>query len=197
MKKILIFISIVCMITMSGYLSANEYSIDKSHSKVGFTIRHMMSNVAGKFNDYEGDFQFDSLNPENSKGTFQIKTASIDTNEKKRDAHLKSADFFDVNKFKQMTFTVSKVEKSGFFRSNEYKMHGILEIKAVKKPVVFTLKYKGEAKDPWGNTRAGFQANAKINRKDFGIIWNKALDSGGLLLGDEVTIHIEIEAIKK
>ena len=181
------------LITTGPALGAT-YSIDKAHSTVGFKIRHLVGQVRGVFADFEGAFDFDEKNPSKSKGSVTIQTASINTQESKRDEHLKSVDFFDASKFPVMKFESAKVSKKG---KDELELAGNLTIRDVTKPVKLNVLMGGIAKDPWGNTRSGFSATAKINRKDFGIVWNKTLDAGGLLIGDEVFITIEIEAIEK
>ncbi len=189
MKKI-----IGLLIFNSGILWAADYSIDPSHTRVGFIVRHIVSKVHGEFKEFDGGFSFDSKKPENSKGKFSVKASSIYTNNEKRDTHLKSADFFDVEKFKTLEFQTKKVSRKN---ENEYKMEGDLSLHGVTKPVVFNLEFMGSDKDPWGNQRAGFSATTKINRKDFGLIWNKILDSGGLLVGEEVEIVLNVEALQK
>lgn len=172
-----------------------EYSIDSTHSKVGFSVRHMMiTDVKGAFNDFEGSFSFDPEKGTVSNADFVVKAESVDTANKKRDDHLRSADFFDVAKHPTLAFKNSKLKKVS---KNKFKWSGDLTIKGVTKPVVFDLEYKGSVKDPWGNQRAGFSATSKINRKDFGLTWNNTLESGGVVVGDEVTIQIDVEAVEK
>jgi polyisoprenoid-binding protein YceI len=173
--------------------SASTFTVDPSHSQIGFSIRHLVSKVQGKFDDFSGTFTFDAKNPAEFKGTFTAKTASIDTGTAKRDEHLKSGDFFDVQKFPEMTFVASTLKPAG---KNKYKLAGDLTMHGVTKPVTFTLEYMGQAKDPWGNERAGFSATGKLNRKDFGLIWNKTLETGGLMVGDEVEVTFNAEAVQ-
>ena len=171
---------------------AKEYKVDPSHSNIGFTIRHLVSKVSGEFKDVEATLQFDVAKPSDAKLTASVKAGSINTNNEKRDNHLKSADFFDVEKFPALTFESKKISAAG---RGKYKMTGDLTIHGTTKPVTFDVEYLGEANDPWGMTRAGFTGSTKVNRKDFGMSWNKALDQGGVLLGEEVTINLNIEGI--
>lgn len=171
-----------------------EYSVDASHSRVGFTVRHIVSKVTGKFNEFEGTFTFDAKKPELAKVEFAAKAKSIDTDHEKRDEHLRSADFFDTDQHKELKFVSKKFTSKG---KNKFKLEGDLTIRGVTKPATFDVEFLGEDKDPWGGIRAGFTASTKINRKDFGIVWNKTLDSGGVLVGDDVQITLEIEAVKK
>jgi polyisoprenoid-binding protein YceI len=170
---------------------AKEYKIDATHSNVGFVAQHLVSKVNGEFKEFEGTVDFDAKKPENTKVKASAKTASVTTNVEKRDSHLKSPDFFDSKKFPTMTFVSTKVSEDG---SKKYKMTGDLTIKGVTKSVTFDVDFLGEMDDPWGGHRAGFTATGKINRKDFGINWNKALDKGGFVLADDVTINLNVEA---
>ena len=164
--------------------AATEWSIDKSHSSATFSIRHMMvSNVRGEFGNLTGTLSIDDA--------AEVDASTINTRDGKRDEHLKSPDFFDVGKFPKLTFKSTKVEKAG----TGLKITGDLTIHGMTKPVVLTAEAPTPTvKDPWGNVKRGFSATAKLSRKDFGLIWNKTLDGGGLVLSDEVTISIDIEA---
>lgn len=171
------------------------YKVDQAHSTVGFTVRHLMvSDVNGVFKDFDGSFVFDSEKATVSDATFTVKTASIDTNNDKRDDHLRSADFFESSKFPTMTVTNSKVKKAG---KNKYKWTGDLTIRDVTKPVTFDLVYTGTTKDGYGNEKAGFAANTTIKRGDYGLKWNKALEAGGVTVSDEVRINLDIQAQKE
>ncbi len=185
----------VATLAIATSAQAAEYKIDPSHSKIGFSVKHLMiSKVTGNFKDFEGTFEFDKDKGVLGAHNFVVKTASVDTQEPKRDEHLKGPDFFDVAKFPTMTFAKSKITKDG---KDKYKWAGDLTIHGVTKPVTFELEYTGSATDPWGNKRAGFNATTKISRKDYGLVWNKALESGGVVVGDEVTINLEAEAIEQ
>ena len=174
--------------------SAKTFEIDLSHSNVGFTIKHLVSRVSGEFRSLEGEFVFDQAHPEKSKVKATVKADTIDTHEKKRDEHLKSADFFDVTQYPTLSFESKSFVSQG---GQKYELQGNLTMHGVTRPVTFKVDYLGEANDPWGNHRAGFTAVTKINRKDFGIVWNKALDAGGFVLSDDVELNINIEGIQK
>ncbi len=193
MKNLMIR-SLALSVVFVAQAYAADYKVDPAHSSVGFEVRHLVSNVQGQFRDYEGTFTFDEKDLSKFKIKSSAKAASIDTANAKRDEHLKSPDFFDAKKFSTITFVSNKLEKAGdstFKATGDFTMHG------VTKPVVFEVESMGEAKDPWGNTRRGFVAKAKINRKDFGIVWNKALDSGGVMLGDDVKLMLNLEATEE
>ena len=162
-----------------------------AHSSAGFKVKHLMSKTAGHFQDFSGSFTFDDSNHKNFKGAFVIKTASIFTNQPKRDAHLKSADFFDVEKHPEITFNPREFKQAG---KGRYKLTGDMAMHGVTKAVTFDVEYLGGGKDPWGNEKVGFTASTKINRKDFGLTWNKVLETGGLLVGEEVEIEVQVEA---
>jgi len=190
-----IFVLLISLATLPLFAATETFTVDKNHSAAEFKIRHMMSSVGGKFSDFAGTIQADRANPANSSVEFTIQTASIDTATPDRDKHLRSADFFDAEKYPTITFKSTKItptkDKETFNVTGDFTMHGVT--KRITIPVVFL----GIAKDPWGNDRAGFELNTTINRKDYGINWNKALDQGGYLLQDEVKIAINLEAVKK
>jgi polyisoprenoid-binding protein YceI len=170
------------------------WNIDLSHSAVNFTVRHMVvSKVRGAFNRWQGALQFDEQNPERSKVSVQIEAASIDTREPKRDAHLRSADFFDVEKYPMLSFESTKVER---VEDSRYRVTGQLTIHGITREVVLETENLGGGKDPWGNQRVAFEASTSVNRKDFGLSWNQALETGGVLVGDKIEIALEVQAIK-
>ena len=173
---------------------ADTYVIDKSHSDASFQVRHMMSRVRGQFNDYAGSITVDPAKPESASVEFTLKAASIDTANDSRDKDLRSANFFDVEKFSDITFKSTKVKAAG---KDKYDVTGTLTIHGVAKEVTLPVQFLGFGKDPWGNEKAGFAIDTTLNRKDFGIVWNKTLDSGGVLLGDEVWVSINLETAKK
>lgn len=179
---------------LGALAQAAEYAADPVHSQVGFQIRHLVSKTRGYFKEYDVTLSYDPAKPEASKVEAVIQTQGIDTNHEKRDNHLRSPDFFNVEKFPTMTYQSASAKRVA---PNKLKVAGTLTLLGVSKPVTLDVEEGGVAKDPWGNTRAGFVATAKINRKDFGMVWNKALDAGGLLLGDDVEINLEIEAVQK
>jgi polyisoprenoid-binding protein YceI len=178
------------------YMSATSYDIDPAHSSAHFSVRHMMiSNVKGEFTKLSGSVTFDSENPGASKVEAVIDVASLHTRDEQRDGHLKSPDFFDVANFGEIRFESTSVKASG---DGEHLVTGNLTIHGVTKEV--TLKVEGptpEVKDPWGNIRAGATATTKINRKDFGLVFNVVLDGGGVLVGEDVAISLELEMTKK
>jgi polyisoprenoid-binding protein YceI len=172
-------------------LRAETYSIDPGHSEVSFTIRHMVTNVRGRFNDFAGMVNMDPKNLPKSSVELHIKATSIDTAVPDRDKHLRSADFFDVEKYPEITFKSESIAPAG---KDKYNVTGTLTMHGVSKKVTLPVSFLGQAKDPWGGTRAGFETATTLNRKDYGIVWNKAIDNGGVLLGDDVKVEINLEA---
>jgi len=172
-------------------LRAEVYEIDASHSQVGFRIKHLVGRVPGRFTKFSGTIDFTPGKPETWKVDATIDPASINTDNEKRDGHLRAPDFFDVEKFPAMSFKSTKVTD---VKGETAKLHGDLTMHGVTKPVVLDLELGGTTKDPWGNVKAGFSAKGKVNRKDFGIVWNKTLDTGSLMLGEEVEVSIDVEA---
>jgi polyisoprenoid-binding protein YceI len=172
-----------------------QYDVDPAHSQVLFKVRHLgISTVTGEFKDFTATFDVDPEDLSTLKAEATIDTASVDTREPDRDKHLKSADFFDVETHPQIRFVSTKAEPVS---ASEVKLHGNLTIRGVTKPVVLDAEFGGTVVDGRGNHRAAFTAETKINRKDFGVSWNRTLDAGGLVVGEEVTIQIELEAIRK
>ena len=177
----------------SPALAADTYQFDKSHTTVGFQVRHVVTNVGGKFRDFSGTIKVDRARPESSSVEFTIQVASIDTSEPKRDEHLKSPDFFDAANQPTITFKSTSVKVTG---KDTYEVTGQLTMRGVTKTIALPVTFLGEGKDPWGNEKAGFELQTTLNRKDYGIVWNKTLDQGGVLLGDEVRVQISVEANK-
>ena len=177
-------------------MSATVYDIDPAHSSAHFSVRHMMiTNVRVEFTKVSGTVTFDPDNPGASQVEATIDVASLHTREEQRDAHLKSADFFDVAKFPEIKFVSKSVERLG---DGEHSVKGDLTIHGVTKEVTFRVDGPTpEIKDPWGNTKAGATATAKINRKDFGLVWNVALETGGVLVGEQVSISLEVELARR
>jgi polyisoprenoid-binding protein YceI len=173
----------------------STWKMDTAHSHAQFKVRHMMiSNVKGEFAGINGTLELDEADYTKSKVQASIEAASINTREPQRDTHLKSGDFLDVEKFPALTFTSTKISKKG---KEEYSVAGDLTIRGVTRPVTFDVtEVTGPAKDPWGNTRIGLEATTKINRKDFGLVWNASLETGGVLVGDEVHITVDAEFVK-
>ncbi len=173
---------------------ADTWVIDKAHSEASFQIRHLMSKVRGHFNDYAGAVTVDPARPESARVEFTVKAASIDTANEARDKDLRGADFFDVEKFPEISFKSTSVKATG---KDTYDVKGTLTLRGVSKEVTLPVQFLGFGKDPWGNEKAGFSTDFTINRKDFGLVWNKALDNGGVLLGDDVAVSINLEAARK
>jgi polyisoprenoid-binding protein YceI len=171
-----------------------DWTIDPAHSRIYFTARHMMvTKVRGEFREFGGTVDFDPERPERSTVDVQVEIASINTRDEARDNHLRSADFFDAEHFPTMTFVSTKVKETG---DVEGKLYGDLTIRGVTRPVVLDVEYFGQHQDPWGGTRAGFSASATINRKEWGLNWNVALETGGWLVSEKIGIEIELELIK-
>lgn len=171
------------------------WQIDLSHSHVQFTVRHMMiSKVRGTFERFEGTVNYDEAAPTNTTVDVSIALDSISTRDEKRDAHLLSADFFNADEFPVMTFTSTRVEQ---IDANNGRLIGDLTIRDVTREVALDVTYEGKAQSPWGTISVGFAATGKINRKEWGMEWNTALETGGWLVGDEVTINIELELVKQ
>ena len=168
--------------------------IDPSHSTVGFVVRHLVSKVRGQFAEFEGKIVGNPEDLTTAQAEFSAQVTSVDTKQSDRDNHLRTSDFFDVANYPTMTFVSSRIEKSG---ESEYTVLGDLTLRGVTKEVSVHVEYLGTGKDPWGGQRAGFEATARINRKDFGVNWNQALEAGGVLVGDTVEIHLELETIQQ
>jgi polyisoprenoid-binding protein YceI len=192
-----LLVTMLALVASLPALAADDvYSIDPSHSNVQFRVRHLMSKVTGSYTKFSGEIRLDRANLAKGSVTLDIDAASIDTANEKRDAHLKSADFFDVEKNPKLTFKSTKVTADPK-DPNKLTVVGDLTMHGVTKPVTLDVAVQGFMKDPWGNERAGFDVSGKLNRKDFGVVWNKTLDEGGTLLGDDVEILIAIEAVKE
>lgn len=169
------------------------WKIDSSHSEVGFAVKHMMiSTVRGQFKTFEADVELDPARLETAKVTATIQAASVSTHEEKRDGHLRSPDFFDVEKYPTLTFTSTKVTRSG----DELEVTGNLKIKDQEHSVTLKGEVTGPGKDPWGNTRLGFSLSGEIEREKWGLGWNQALEAGGVLVGKKVKLQIETQLIQ-
>ncbi len=171
-----------------------SYQIDNAHSQIQFTVRHMMiSRVRGWFEKFSGEFEIDENKPAESRIDVRIEAASINTREPQRDGHLRSPDFLDAEKFPYLTFASKRVEVLDNTRA---KLYGDLTIRDVTHEVVMDVEYTGQAKSPWGTTSLGFNGHTVINRKDWDLTWNKALETGGVLVGEEISIDIELELVQ-
>ncbi len=175
-------------------IPTGDYTIDPTHSRVGFVARHaMVTKVRGSFNEFEGTGHFDADNPANSQLSLTIQANSIDTRNADRDGHLKSNDFFDMETYPEITFVSTSIEQTD---DDEYKVTGDLTIKGVTKPVTVEFEYDGTAVDPYGNTRVGLEGKTTVNRKDWGVNWNAALEAGGVLVSEKVALEFEVSAIR-
>jgi polyisoprenoid-binding protein YceI len=182
------------MSTTQTAAAARTYAIDTTHSEVLFQVRHLVTRVRGRFARFSGTVAFDEQQPSASSVTLEIAADSIDTATPDRDAHLRSADFFDVERYPTLGFVSSRVEKKG---AERYDVSGTLTIRGVSHQVTLPVTFLGLAKDPWGNVRAGFETEITINRKDYGLLWNAALETGGFLVGDEVKITVSVQAVQQ
>jgi polyisoprenoid-binding protein YceI len=171
------------------------YTIDPSHTRVGFVARHaMVTKVRGAFNDLQGTIHIDGQTPANSSAEVVVEAKSIDTRNADRDGHLRSNDFFDMEQYPQLTFVTTAIEQVD---EAIYRVTGDLTIKGTTKPVTIDFEYHGAATDPFGNERIGFEGVTTINRKDWGVSWNAALDTGGVMVSEKVTLEFEVSAIKE
>ncbi len=176
-------------------MATTKWVLDPSHSEITFKVKHMMfTNVSGKFDTFQATAESDSDNFENARFDFQAETTSINTGNADRDNHLRGGDFFDAEQFPQLTFkSTAFKQKSG----DDYTLTGDLSLHGVTKSISLDVEFGGLAQDPWGNTKAGLSATGKLNRKDFGLNWNAALEAGGVLVGEEVKLHIELQFVKQ
>ena len=181
-------------LTASAAFSQDVYSVDRTHTEVGFRVRHFVSKVAGRFDDFSGSITVVPGKPAESSVEFTIKAASINTANTGRDTHLKSADFFDVEKFPEITFKSTKVAPVD---SDTFNVTGIFTMHGTAKEITIPVEFGGTVTDARGTQKAGFSLATKLNRKDFGIVWNQTLDTGGVMLGEEVEVTINIEANKR
>jgi polyisoprenoid-binding protein YceI len=189
-----LFALMTAAVTATTAGAADTYTFDKVHSDVGFQIRHLVTKVRGRFTDYEGTIVVDKAKPEASSVELKIKAASIDTGNENRDKDLRSANFFEVEKYPEITFQSTKITPKG---SDHYDVTGNLTIHGVTKEVTLPVSFLGFVSAGRMGERAGFETSTTLNRKDFGIVWNRVLDTGGTMLGDDVLIAINVEASKK
>ena len=174
--------------------TTGTWVIDPTHTTIGFSARHaMVAKVRGNFAEFAGSFTLDGSNPAASRAELTVETASIDTRNADRDGHLKSADFLDVENFPKLTFTSTSVSGSG----EKFTVTGDLTIHGVTKSVPVEFELLGVSTDPWGGIRIGFEGSTEISRKEFGLVWNAALETGGVLVGDTVKIELDVEAVKQ
>ena len=190
MKKLISFV--LALMLFVPAIHAEKWTVDGAHSSVNFSVRHLViSKTKGAFKDFTGDITFSEKDISHSSVNFTVQMASVDTENKDRDDHLKSPDFFDVEKFPTMIFKSKKIIKGD---GGKFQLVGDLTIRDATNEITFECEFAGIAKDPWGNTKAGFSAETTINRQDFNVKWSKSLDGGGLVVGDDVQVNLEIEA---
>jgi polyisoprenoid-binding protein YceI len=171
---------------------SGDYAIDASHTRVGFVARHaMVTKVRGQFDEFEGTAHVDTATPANSSVKLVIKSASVSTGNEGRDQHVVGEDFFDVEKYPELTFVSTDVKRAG----TDWTITGDLTIKDVTKPVTIEFEETGSAIDPWGNTRIGFEGETSINRNDWGLSWNAALEAGGVLVSEKVKLEFDVSAV--
>ena len=196
MKKIkFIILFVLIMLTGNSFAQTTTWNIDPVHSKIGFSVRHLIiSEVEGRFKSFEGSVTADKEDFSGSEIVFSLDTKSIFTDNTRRDKHLKSADFFDAEKYPEIIFKSSSFEK---VEGNKYKLEGDFTIKGTTNHIIMDVIYGGTIKDPWGNMREGFKITGKINRFDYNLKWNKLLEAGGAVVGKEITITCNIEVIKQ
>jgi polyisoprenoid-binding protein YceI len=193
-KTFLIMALVVAVMAISLPAKADVWQFDKMHTRIGFSVRHMViSNVSGEFGDYSGTVNFDGKNVEGGSIEFTLQVASINTDVAKRDAHLKSPDFFDVEKYPTMIFKSKKITKGA---GDKFTVVGDLTMKAVTKEVTLDCTFNGTVTDPGGNTHAGFSATTTINRQDFGVSWANKLQDGSLIVSNDVKITLDVELVK-
>lgn len=176
-------------------MAITKWTVDPTHSAIEFSVKHMMiAKVKGSFNKFEANISADPTDLTTAQIDFTVDLASIDTRNTDRDNHLRSADFFDVEKNPTLTFTATKIEKTN---KDEYSVTGVVTLNGVTKEETFEITFEGQGKDPWGTEKAGFSGKGKVKRSDYGLTYNAALETGGVLIGDQITLSIEIEAAKE
>jgi len=193
MRKTAILTALVLVLGFGTVAAQGTYDIDTVHSNIGFKVRHLVSKVSGEFTEFDGTIVADFGNLDASSVQFTIQASSIDTRNEKRDGHLRSVDFFDVEKYPEITFKSSKITK---IDDDSYAVAGALTMHGVSREITLTVDFLGEM-TAMGGTRAGYELTTTLNRKDFEISWNRALDAGGFVLGDDVEISINLELIKQ
>jgi polyisoprenoid-binding protein YceI len=172
--------------------ATRTYKVDPTHSEVFFQVRHLVTKVRGRFSDFEGTINYNEASPEKSSVEFSIKTSSIDTSVSDRDTHLRSADFFSAEEHPTLTFRSKSIKKTG---GESFDVVGDLSVRGTTKEIHLPVTFLGNATDPWGGKRIGFEAETTVNRKDYGLNWNAALETGGFLVGDDVKITLSIQAV--
>jgi polyisoprenoid-binding protein YceI len=192
-KKHSFLLLALSLLTVIPTQALELHKVDASHSDVTFTVRHLVSRVHGSFDDFEGTIYLNPEDLEQSRVEFSVSAKSINTNHVERDGHLRSEDFFWVEKHPAITFRSTKIEA---VEETRYDVSGLLSIRGVEKEIVLAVSYFGQVDDPWGNRKAGFSTEVSVDRKDFNMVWNAVMDKGGVVLGDEVTILIDLETVR-
>ena len=184
---------VAMLVAVPATALAKAYAVDREHTTVSFRVRHLFTEVQGRFQDFQGTIEFDAADPSHTsvKGTIDAK--SIDTDNGKRDAHLRSVDFFDTDTFPEIRFESTEIGPADK-ATNTATIHGNLTMHGMTRPVALSVKFLGEATDPWGSRKAGFSAETTIDRTQWGLTWNKALETGNVLVGKDVVIRIDVEA---
>ncbi len=191
-KRIASFFILLSFFIVGQSIGADKYNIDTSHSEVGFSVSHLvLSKTRGNFNKFSGVIMYDETDIANSSVDVSIETVSVDTDDEDRDSHLREKDFFDVEKFPAITFKSKEVVE----KKNDLIMIGDLTIRDITREIEIPFTFNGKIVDPWGHTRIGAEAQLVINRQDFGITWSKTMDSGGLVVGNDIKIELQIEAV--
>ena len=188
-RSTLTAVAIAASVSAPAY--ADTYQVDKQHTEAAFQVRHLFTKVRGVFRDLDGTIRFDKANPANSNVVFRLKVASIDTGVDQRDNHLRGQDFFWAEKYAEISFTSSRVVAKG---ENAFDVTGDLTIRGVTKRITVPVSVLGKAIDPWGNEKLGLETEFTVNRKEFGLLWNAALETGGFLVGDDVKIALSLQA---
>jgi len=192
--RVIVFSLLAVIMAAGAVFSADKYSIDLSHSYAGFSVRHLViTNVKGNFASFSGEITFDENDTIKSSANVIIDIASINTSNADRDKHLRSTDFFDVEKYPEMTFVSTGVEKDG----DDMILNGRLTMHGITKDISIPFELLGKVTDPWGKERIAFEGETKLSRKDYGMTWSKTIETGGLIVGDEIKIELQIEAVKK
>ena len=186
--------TIITAVTAEPGRSLETFAIDPDHSEVGFSVRHLLGRARGRFAKFSGEIALDREHPERSSVRFDVDAASIDTRQPDRDTHLRSAEFFDVEKHPVVHFESRAVRALG---GERYQVTGELQLRGIRKPLTLEVEWFGVARDPWGTERSSFSTRATLDRKEFGMVWNAALDNGGFILGDNVDLTIDLEAIRR
>ena len=192
--RTLIISVLFSLLLASAIFATDKYELDPVHTRIGFTARHLMiNNVSGRFTDFTGNILYDEQDITKSAVEVKIQAASVSTENKMRDDDLRSANFFDIAKYPEITFQSSRIEKQG----DGYTCVGTLTMHGVSKEITIPFTILGKVKDPWGNTRVGLEAELKVDRRDWGLTYSKTLDSGGLVVGNDIKIDLNVEAVKK